>query len=365
MEIGSVLELEQWELYAVSEKDDKFYLPFMKEDTSYKTVFYQSGRNAIESLLLFLKEEGRVKRVLLPDYMCETVKDAVVRAGFVPEYYKIDRNYDFASEEIEEKLSRDACLFVAHYFGRKMSCNLLSDVMRWKEQGVIVIEDITLSLFSCDENNGVGFGNYTLGSIRKWLPVPDGGFVTSKSDALPMQITGSFVSKYTDFYYMVQNMKKEYIRGGCKNKELKKIYMDYYALSIKELFSDYALYPMSDWTGNYLKNYDREQLIKRRSNNYDYLYKGLSELDWIEVAVKREEGYLPFGMVILVENRDEMLKYLIENNVYCNVHWRLEGSSENPELTYLSQHSITIPCDQRYALEEMEYILDTIKRWKK
>ena len=126
----------------------------------------------------------------------------------------------------------------------------------------------------------------------KWLPVPDGGFVTSKSDALPMQITGSFVSKYTDFYYMVQNMKKEYIRGGCKNKELKKIYMDYYALSIKELFSDYALYPMSDWTGNYLKNYDREQLIKRRSNNYDYLYKGLSELDWIEVAVKREEAGL-------------------------------------------------------------------------
>lgn len=70
-------------------------------------------------------------------------------------------------------------------------------------------------------------------------------------------------------------------------------------------------------------------------------------------------------MVVLVENRDELLKYLIENDVYCNVHWRLEASSNNPELTYLSQHSITIPCDQRYGLEEMEYILDTIKRWKK
>ena len=365
MEIGSVLELEQWEAYAVSDKGEKFYLPFMGKDTSYESVFYQSGRNAIESLLLFLKEKRKVKQVLIPDYMCETVKDAAIRAGFLPEYYKIDQSYDFMPEEIEEKLSPDTCLFVAHYFGKKMDRNLLAGIMSWKEQGIIVIEDVTLSLFSSDEQNGVGFGNYTLGSIRKWLPVPDGGFIASRSDALPVQIEGNCVSKYTDFYYMVQAMKKEYIQGGCKDTELKKIYMDYYALSIKELFSDYTLYPMSDWTGNYLKNYDRQQVIERRCNNYDYLYQGLSELSFLKVAVKREEGYLPFGMVVLVENRDELLKYLIENDVYCNVHWRLEASSNNPELTYLSQHSITIPCDQRYGLEEMEYILDTIKRWKK
>lgn len=365
MEIGSVLELEQWKSYAVSDNAEKFYLPFMGKDTSYETIFYQSGRNAIESLLLFLKEKKNVKQVLLPDYMCGTVKDATIRAGFRPEYYKIDRNYDFIPEEIEEKLSQDTCLFVAHYFGKKLNRNLLAKIMSWKKQGVIVIEDVTLSLFSSDEQEGVGFGNYTLGSIRKWLPVPDGGFIASKSGELPAQMEGNCVSKYTDFYYMVQAMKREYIQNGCKDKELKKVYMDYYALSIKELFSDYALYPMSDWTRNYLKNYDSRQIMERRCSNYDYLYQGLLKFNFLKVAVKREEGYLPFGMVVFVENRDELLKYLIENNVYCNIHWRLEDSEENTDLTYLSQHSITIPCDQRYGLEEMEYILDTIKRWKR
>lgn len=365
MEIGSVLELEQWDLYAVAEKTEKFFLPFMKGDETYETVFFQSGRNAIESLMLFLKTNRNIKKVLLPDYMCETVKAAVVRAGFEPEYYKIGRNYDFVPEEVEGKLSQNMCLFVAHYFGKRMNQKLLEDIMRWKEQGIIVIEDITLSLFSSDENNGVGFGNYVLGSIRKWLPIPDGGFITSKSEPLPAQITGNCVSKYTDFYYLVQTMKKEYILGGCQNKELKKIYMDYYALSINELFSDYSLYPMSDWTRNYLNNYDQERLIEKRCSNYDYLYKGLSEVDWLKVAVKREKGYLPFGMVILVENRDELLKYLIERNVYCNVHWRLEDSVENPDLSYLSKHSITIPCDQRYGVEEMDYILRIIKEWKR
>ena len=94
-----------------------------------------------------------------------------------------------------------------------------------KESGSVVIEDITLSLFSEDNERGVGFGNYVLGSIRKWLPVPDGGFLTSKSDNLPHQLQSTCVSKYVDFYMMVQTMKKEYIRGNCKDSILKNIYM--------------------------------------------------------------------------------------------------------------------------------------------
>ncbi len=364
MEIGSVLELERWEMYAVSEKDDVFYLPFMK-DKKYKTVFYQSGRNAIESLLILLKKEFGIKKILLPDYMCDTVKDAAKRAEVVQDYYKIDRNYDFKSEEIESKLSKDACLFVAHFFGKKINERSLSDILKWKEQGVTIIEDITLSMFSSDNGDGIGFGHYTLGSVRKWLPVPDGGFIASYTNKLPEQLKSNCVSKYTDFYYMVQVMKKEYVENGYQNKTLKNIYMDYYSLSIKELFSDYTLYPISDWTKNYLKNYDMQEVIEKRKKNYDYLYEGLSKINWLRLAVRREDGYLPFGMVVQAENRDELLQYLIKNNIYCNVHWRLDNMDDNDDAVYLTQHSITIPCDQRYDLEEMDYIINTLERWQK
>lgn len=362
MEIGSVLELDEWELYSILEQEKTFWLPFMK-NKEYQSVFYQSGRNAIEGLLIFLKERKGIRKMLLPDYMCETVKDAGKRAGIFLEYYKIDREYCFSPEEIEQKLAEDTCLFVAHFFGKKLEKEILSRIEGWKALGTIVIEDITLSLFSSDEEQGVGFGTYTLGSIRKWLPVPDGGFVTSCSEELPEEITGTFVSKYTDFYLMVQTMKREYIQGDCQNKTLKKIYMDYYSLSIQELFSDYKLYPMSVWTRNYLQNYNIDAVVEKRMRNYDYLFAKLSKLEGMKLKVHREEGYLPLGLVIQTENRDELLQYLIRNDIYCNVHWRLEASEENPELTFLAQHSITIPCDQRYGLEEMDNIVNALERW--
>lgn len=362
MEIGSVLELDAWERYAVSEQKRPFWLPFMKSDT-YQTVFYQSGRNAIEALLLHLKKKKNIQRMLLPDYMCETVKEAGKRAGVTMDFYKLDRAYGFHPEEVEEKLTENTCLFVAHFFGRKPEKKLLDYMRTQKEKGVIIIEDVTLSLFSSDEEQGVGFGTYTLGSIRKWLPVPDGGFVASCTEELPEKITDTCVSKYTDFYLMVQTMKREYIQGGCRDQALKDIYMSYYALSIRELFSDYRLYPMSEWSRNYLQNCDMESIVKKRMENYDYLYGKLSGLEGIEIAVQRSKGYLPFGMVILTKERDALLQYLIRNNIYCNVHWRLEASKENPELTFLSQHTITIPCDQRYGFAEMDVIADALEGW--
>lgn len=364
MEIGSLLELDEWELYGVPESEHSFELPFMKKDKKYRTVFYQSGRNAIEALLLFLREQRGITKILSPDYMCETVTDAAKRAGILIENYQIDREYCFVPEEIESKLQKGACLFVAHFFGRKIEGSLLTAIEKWKSEGVIVIEDITMSLFSSDEK-GIGFGSYTLGSIRKWLPVPDGGFLASDAEEMPEELESSCVSKYVDFSFVAQRMKRDYIQGSCVDKKLKKIYMDYYGLSIKELFSDYRLYPMSDWTKNYLQNCDVNEIVQKRMSNYDYLYQRLSEIEGITLKTKREEGYLPLGMVIQTTDRDELLKYLIENDIYCNVHWRLNLEEASPECAFLSTTSITIPCDQRYGFAEMDYIADVMERWKK
>lgn len=356
MEIGSVLELDNWELYGFSDQKKPFWLPFMKNNSLYRTVFYQSGRNAIEALLCLLQTKG-IHKVLLPDYMCDTVKEAGERAGITEEFYRINSAFDFDAGEIEQKLDENTCLFVAHYFGKKTEAAVLRKIAEWKQQGTIIIEDVTMSFFSADNEGGVGFGTYTLGSIRKWLPVPDGGFISSREAELPQEIQDNAISRYTDFYLMVQAMKREYIQGGCVDADLKKIYMDYYSFAIRELFSDYRLYPMSEWTRNYLQNYDMDAVIKRRCENYDYLYARIQKISGVKAVVQRKEGYLPFGMVVYTEERDALLQYLIQNNIYCNVHWRLPFVEGNP------RNLLTIPCDQRYGRDEMEYIADMLEKW--
>lgn len=362
MEIGSVLELDSFTKYQIAEIKKTFRLPFMKSDKEYGSAFYQSARNAIEALLAYLKDNRGIESVLLPDYMCETVIGAAKRANVDVKTYRVNRKYEYSFEEIESLLDEKTSLFVAQFFGKKIESKTLERIKALKDSGTIVIEDLTLSIFSKDGDN-VGFGNYIVGSIRKWLPIPDGGFILSESESLPDVSSVTVVSKYTDYYYAVQAMKKIYIDGGCADKELKKTYLGYYNLSIKELFSDYTVYPMSEWSFNYINNCDLEKIIKIRRDNYDYLYNKLNEIDGIELQVKREGDYLPFGMLIFTKWRDELLQYLISKDIYCNVHWRLEAINNNPEIEYLSKHTMTIPCDQRYTYEDMDRIADALKDW--
>ena len=95
------------------------------------------------------------------------------------------------------------------------------------------------------------------------------------------------------------------------------------------------------------------------------MYAKLSNIDGIQIKIQRTEGYLPFGMILLTEQRDELLQYLIKHNIYCNVHWRLQPSTENQTVEYLAKHSITIPCDQRYGELEMDYIVEVLESWFK
>lgn len=366
MEIGSVLELEDWSCYRIPEEPSVFSLPFMgAHPEKYYTNFYQSGRNAIEHLSAFLHSSGRAKRILLPDYVCQSVTDAAIRAGIPIATYSIDSSYYFDSAEIDEKLSEGDCIYIAHYFGQPLNDQQLQAISRWKNAGILIVEDITLSLLSCDLSGGVGFGSYILGSIRKWFPIPDGGFLSTVSEELPPEITGTCVSKYTDYYLTVQSMKRQYIQGGCLDKALKNVYMGYYSLSIDELFSDYSLYPISAWSVNYLQNLDMEQALSKRIHNYDYLYSLIKDIPGLELKISRKEGYLPFGMEICCEKRNELLQYLISQDIYCNVHWRLPASPQNPAIAYLAEHSMTIPCDQRYSEEDLNRIADALKKWFK
>ena len=360
MEIGSVLEFEDWDAYQVPQQKEKpIVFPFM-EHRKYQIVFYQNGRNAIESLLLFLKQKKGITKVWMPDFICETVPDAAKRAGFTVLNYPVNRDYDASFEQIKTGETIDFCIYVNHLFGKRIQSSFLNQIKEWKRQGILVIEDVTMSLLSSDEN-GMGFGNYVIGSARKWFPIPDGGFIASESDGLPLAPDKNIISKYSALYSLVQIMKKDYVNGGETNDALKTNFREYYALAIHELFSDYEIYPISPISYYYLQQADFHAIAKKRAENYDYLYQRLKDLGFLP-KVAREEKYLPFGMVISTEHRDELLRHLIENKIYCNIHWKLSDPGQTKDVKFLANSSMTIPCDQRYNTKDMEWIATVLER---
>lgn len=354
MEIGSLFEIEIKDLFRKGEG----CIPLLSVPNGFSPNYFNTGRAAIESLLCKLKSRS-YSSVLLPSFICDSVRDAVKRAGMNVRYYRtnIDLSIDTSSIELDNK----SILYIVQYFGQKISDEALSFVTYAKSMGIIVIEDISLSLLSRDDKY-FGFGDYIVGSMRKWFPIPDGGVLFSRISE-SFQKTES-PNEYTLDYFTAQLLKKEYLRNRHKKESQKELFLSYSSDAMQALFSDYTVRNISRLSSDLLSKLDFSEIRAKRISNYDKLRDYLQSFSQITVLVNRTDLMVPLGMVILVENRDELFQYLINKNIYCNIHWRRNDSTRYfSESEYLASRCITIPCDQRYGESEMQYIYNVIEQF--
>lgn len=354
MEIGSVFDINPRSLFA-EPKDECGNFPF-ECSIRWNFSYFNTGRAAIEALLVHLKKERRL-RIWLPSYDCDSVLGAAKRSGIDIHYYRIGRDLRIISQDLGE-IKEDDILYVVNLFGKTEEPKTLEKIQELKSKGVIVIEDLTLALFS--EGTGVGYGDYVIGSVRKWLPIPDGGFVASKSE-LPDFEKKQAAYDYTLYYLTAQLMKYEYLKDNNLDKQQ---FLSLSNKGMESLFSDYTIREMSQISERIVNQTDFEAVKKIRCENYRNLYQQLQVISEIKLMVEPTENAIPLGMVISTEDRGALFRNLVQNGIYCNIHWRPNESTEQYEDSdYLSKHCLTIPCDQRYGKAEMDYIVQTIKNY--
>jgi len=358
MEIGSIFDINIEDLF--KNGNNYFYLPFMK-NKSYKNIsFFNTGRSAIEYLLRqFSLEESKA---LLPSFTCASIVEAFKRAGVDYTFYSINETFDINVSSIKKKLdSKVKYIFFIQYFGgyqAKPVCEFLKEL---QSEGIIIIEDLTHSLYT-QHPEYIGFGDYILGSIRKWLAIPDGAFICSNREIVDMP-KASGCNDYTFYYFVAQVMKNAYLKNNNLDKQS---YLTINDKAMVSLFSDYTIRNITDISMKYLLSYDMESVISARIKNYDYLLKGTENLKFIKPVLIRKEGQVPFGFTVLCDNRDVLLNYLISNDIYCNVHWKLpdECIIVDKVAYSLSKRILTIPCDHRYSEAQMSYIIEVLNGFK-
>lgn len=361
MEIGSIFELNINELFKENKND--FYLPFMKNGEYGHTKLFNTGRTAIEYLLRSLKKKNNYKgTILVPSYICSSVTDAIERAGYIYMYYKIKSNLKIDVKDLESKITEDIeYVFIVHYFGTYSDKETVETLNRIKDKDIKIIEDISHSLYTYDKY-GIGYGDYVIGSIRKWISIPDGGFLSAKETLPEIQLEEG-TNTYSQNYLAAQIMKFKYLNNKNLDKEK---FLDLNSIAMDSLFSDYKLREISKISKNYIKSYDMKPVINKRIENYDYLYKNIKGLIRdLNPLIKRKPGEVPFGFPIVSNQRDELLDYLIKQDIYCNIHWEIDEqkSKNNSEIKEISNKIMTVPCDQRYGKKEMNYIIEVIKRF--
>lgn len=113
---------------------------------SKRLVFFDSGRSAIRYLLDLLQD--KIKSVMLPQYVCESVLIPFVEKQYQITYYPIDEKLQLIRGDFEQLLQEKApqLVLVQSYFGFDTLNKERTFLKELSRKGIIVVEDITHSL---------------------------------------------------------------------------------------------------------------------------------------------------------------------------------------------------------------------------
>ena len=154
-EIGGYLELE------------RFSGPMMHEDA----LALSSGR----ACLSYLIEQRDIRKILLPDLLCDVVTTVCEERGVTVRRYAVGEDLRPADMLQPEK---DEWLYLVNYYGQLSKEELLS----WAKDNPRLIVDNAQAYFSAPVK-----GADTLYTCRKFLGVADGGFLYTDAPARTLE----------------------------------------------------------------------------------------------------------------------------------------------------------------------------------
>lgn len=333
-EIGSEFQ------YIKSDNANGIILPKVKDYT-----FTFSGRTAIETVL---NNEPSIKKALLPSYCCDSMIEPFRQKRIEISFYSV--NYQEKLVINFEDIEVDAILW-CNYFGFKYK---MPDFSEFINKGGIIIEDITHSFYSLEQFNEQS--HYLIASLRKWEPLISGGYCGCRNGILNTKPIIYPSNKFVFNKKLAMKEKSDYLNGFEVEKE---DYLKKFNNSNKWLSLNYSNLKIDNYSLRYLKCVNVEKQIMIRRNNAKVLYYGLKNNENICFLFEEEAMDCPLFVPIIIKNgrRNELRKKLIENEIYCPIHWPKPNNNCESNLYYLE---LSLVCDQRYDEKDMQRIVSII-----
>lgn len=351
-EIGS--NFWEYELNAKKKKHGLWW-----ESPDYSIEYFKSGRNAIKALCQMLNVSK--KSVLLPIYTCSTVIDPFVDEGWEVDFYGINRDLTLNREallRIFEKKLPSMVLFHS-YFG----LNTLKDdsdlICQLHDNGTLIVEDITQSLLS---QHHIPIADYYVSSLRKFLAIPDGGFLISRTSFTDVK-KENCDSKIAKLAFEAFDLKEKYFEN--ENPDVKALFRRKYQELNLLIGNNYQIREICPESLKVFEAFDNKLAGIKRRENYSYLLQNIQGLDYIKPSLSAEiDNDVPLYLPVYVESvRKEFQTYMANNHVYCPVIWpkALQLKDVDYETEYMYQNMICFPIDQRYGIEEMSKVVNLAK----
>lgn len=295
------------------------------EEYHKDAIHLNSGRFCLEYLLRCRK----YTKVYVPYFTCEATIEPIQKLGITYEFYHIDKEYHL-NDDIH--LADNEALLYINYWGLQNDyCKKIA-----KQYGNQLILDYTQAFYSRPIE-----GIDTFNSCRKFFGVPDGGYIYTNAKA------DFVINQDLSFDRMNSLIKRIDISPEAG-------YDDYYLTS--KVFHEIPIREMSKFTQRMMASINYNNIAIQRKANYSLLQKVLGgrELQYEEV---------PMIYPYTSDLGQNLRKYLIQNKIFVAKYWPNveEWAGSDALETWISNHVLPLPIDQRYDEEDMEYIINIIK----
>ncbi len=311
------------------------------------TYYYASGRAALYQILKSLRD--KVQKVWLPDWLCHTMVEAAQKAGFEYDFYVLSPDLKATVEALDAQGFRDGNLvLMVNYFGLQ-DLTSTSQAIKAAYPNAIVIED-DVQAYYCFAEETNPYADYRFTSLRKAFAIPDGGLVYTKH---PMPVATE-PNTFAEWKIKAGVMKMNRGKDGIKDED----YLALFEKGSELIDSDYDSMMSNDGKRLYAGT-DFQQTQQCRKANSAYLLEGLKALG-IKPLIDVPTNKTPLFVPIYLENRNEVRRRMFAHEVFCPVHWTIEGMHLKTGKD-MAEHELSLIVDQRYAKEDIDSILSIIK----
>ncbi len=309
---------------------------------------YSSGRAAFYQILKYLKQEKGITHVLLPDYLCSSVLVPVKDLGMEYSFYPIDEKLELIESKYSKLCTKGSVVLLINYFGLKDLSNQITAIRRTDENAIIIEDDVQAYYEFKKPLNEVDF-KFT--SLRKTFAVPDGGLVKTKHH-LPKISTPNTFGQYKAAAALLKSM-----REGNFNDQ---IYLELFEKG-ESLIDGEQECGMSQIAEKLFSFMNEDHVKVRRLNNARYLVDELKKIG-IDPLLPLKEDFVPLFVPIRLKNRDKIRKTMFQKEIYCPVHWPLDGM-EIKRGEQMAKEELSLIIDQRYGRKEMDDIISVLREF--
>lgn len=321
MEIGSFLELQL-------PKGREFY----NQETDIARL--NTGRMGIWHAF---RVTG-CKRIWIPLYQCDSIRETFKKKGVAMCFYHQDSRWN----PLDIKALEDDAVLIVNYYGI-MSNERMAEIAKHYNHAII---DCAQAFFCRPVARAL-----TVYSCRKFVGTPDGAYVIGKG-------AHNFVEEYSQCYssdtaaYLLKR-----IEYGCEGK-------GYEARNINEHRVDAEdCMKMSKLTRALMDAEDYACNRKKRRENFAYVHQHLKGINKINPMMYMDEDTVPMVYPLVVED-DGLIQRLFVAKHFQG-HWWSYICEEQPKGSFehwISRYVIPVTIDQRYGIDEMDYLINIIKR---